>query len=85
MQRAAFIAHCPYELGDIVQVAIIEGMAVTGYPRQIGTQRMRITDILAVHSIKNNTVTFLYDLEGEHGTKRVPLIPWEELTRRTRD
>lgn len=26
MQQAIFTAHCPYELGDIVEVAIIEGM-----------------------------------------------------------
>lgn len=25
MQQAVFTAHCPYELGDIVEVAIIEG------------------------------------------------------------
>lgn len=25
MQQAVFMAHCPYELGDIVEVAIIEG------------------------------------------------------------
>ena len=24
MQQAIFTAHCPYELGDIVEVAIIE-------------------------------------------------------------
>ena len=28
MQQAIFTAHCPYELGDIVEVAIIEGMAI---------------------------------------------------------
>lgn len=27
MQQAVFMAHCPYELGDIVEVAIIEGMS----------------------------------------------------------
>ena len=35
MQQAIFTAHCPYELGDIVEVAIIEGMAITGYPEKI--------------------------------------------------
>lgn len=78
MQKSAFIARCPYELGDVVEVAIIDGMAVTGYPRKIGTALMKITDILAVHSLKRNSVTFLYELDGK---KQMPLIPWQELTR----
>lgn len=56
MQQAVFMAHCPYELGDIVEVAIIEGMAITGYPRRLGTAEMQITDIITEHSLKNGTV-----------------------------
>lgn len=52
MQQAVFMAHCPYELGDIVEVAIIEGMAITGYPRRLGTAEMQITDIITEHSLK---------------------------------
>lgn len=44
MQQAVFTAHCPYELGDIVEVAIIEGMAITGYPRRLGTAEMQINE-----------------------------------------
>lgn len=62
MQQAVFTAHCPYELGDIVEVAIIEGMAITGYPRRLGT------------------VSFIYELDGK---KRMRLIPWNELTKRS--
>ena len=40
---------------------------------------MEITDILAVHSVKKGTVTFLYELDGK---KQMQLIPWEELARR---
>ncbi len=78
MQQAAFIAHCPYELGDVVEVAIIEGMTVTGYPRREFTARMMITDIIAEHSLKKGTVRFLYELDNK---KRVELIPWQELVK----
>ena len=78
MQQAAFIAHCPYELGDVVEIAIIEGMAATGYPRRELTARMIITDIIAEHSLKSGTVRFLYELDNK---KRVELIPWEELVK----
>lgn len=59
MQQAIFTAHCPYELGDIVEVAIIEGMAITGYPRRLGTAEMQITDIITEHSLKNGTVCLM--------------------------
>lgn len=77
MQARGFIAHCPYELGDTVEVAIIDGMAITGYPRKAGTALMTITDILTIHSAKRGTVSFLYELDGK---KQTQLIPWQELT-----
>lgn len=80
MQQAIFTAHCPYELGDIVEVAIIEGMAITGYPRRLGTAEMQITDIITEHGLKNGTVSFIYELDGK---KRMQLIPWNELTKRS--
>ena len=76
MQQAIFTAHCPYELGDIVEVAIIEGMAI----RRLGTAEMQITDIITEHSLKNGTVSFIYELDGK---KRMRLIPWNELTKRS--
>ena len=52
MQIAKFQATCPYEIGDIL---FIEGP---------GEQEcIRITDILAVHSVKNGTVSFEADVE----------------------
>ena len=80
MQQAVFMAHYPYEIGDIVEVAIVEGMAITGYPRKLGTAEMRITDIITEHSLKNGTVSFIYELDGK---KRMRLIPWKELTERS--
>lgn len=78
MQQAAFIARCPYELGDVVEVAIVEGMAVTGYPRRTGTARMVITDIVTEYSLKLGTVRFLYELDNK---KRFELILWQELVK----
>ena len=80
MQKAAFLVHCPYEIGDKVEIAMIDGMAITGYPRSIGTAQMTITDIITQHSLKNGQVTFIYELNG---TKKVELIPWQELTKRS--
>lgn len=77
MQAAVFKAHCPYELGDRVEVALVDGMAITGYPRHTGTALMQITDILTIHSLKDNTVTFLYELDGR---KKMQLVAWNELT-----
>lgn len=72
--------YTEHELGDIVEVAIIEGMAITGYPRRLGTAEMQITDIITEHSLKNGTVSFIYELDGK---KRMRLIPWNELTKRS--
>lgn len=80
MQQAVFMAHCPYELGDIVKVAIIEGMAITGCPRRLGTAEMQITDIITEHSLKNGAVSFIYELDGK---KRMRLMLWDELTKRS--
>ena len=80
MHARLVMGHYPYELGDIVEVVIIEEMAITGYPRRLGTAEMQITDIITEHSLKNGTVTFIYELDGK---KRMQLIPWNELTKRS--
>ena len=49
MQKAAFMAVCPFELGD----TILRG----------GT-RKTVTDILTVHSLKTGQVIFLYELDN---------------------
>jgi hypothetical protein len=85
MQKAAFIAHSPYELGDTIEVVVFEGIAVTGYPRATGTKAVKITDIMTLHSLKNNTVTFLYDLEeisSKASYRKIQIVHWAELVRR---
>lgn len=49
MQKAAFAAVCPFELGD----TILKG----------GAGKM-ITDILTVHSLKTGQVAFLYEFDN---------------------
>lgn len=78
MQQAVFMTHCPYEIGDMVELVIVDGMAITGYPRKIGTAAMKITDIITEYSLKKDAVSFIYELDGK---KRMRLMPWEELTK----
>lgn len=49
MQQAAFMAICPFELGDSI---LKNGTCKT------------ITDILTVHSLKTGRVAFLYELDN---------------------
>lgn len=39
-----------------------------------------ITGVITEHSLKNGTVSFIYELDGK---KRMRLIPWNELTKRS--
>ena len=78
MLIAAFIAHCPYEIGDKVEVTMIDGMAVSGYPSRIKSGEMTITDILTLHSLRSGTVNFICELDNR---KKVELIPWNELVK----
>ena len=59
MKFAAFNARCPYELGD----------RITGTDGQGHT----ITDIVALHSIKEMKVRFVYELDNSG--KLVALMP----------
>ncbi len=64
MQQSAFIAHCPYEIGDKVNITFHEGVAVIGGPVTEKTAEVVITDILAVHSCKRQKVTFMYEINN---------------------
>ncbi len=59
MKFAAFNARCPYELGD--KIRDTEGKEHT------------ITDIVALHSIKEMKVRFVYELDNSG--KLVALMP----------
>lgn len=78
MKKAAFIAHSPYEIGDRINVLIYNGVALVNPPRLTKTTQVTITDILTIHSVKKNQVTFMYELDGE---KVLPLVKWEGFNR----
>ncbi len=74
MQVAGFMVGCPFKLGDRIAVAYIGGKAVLNYPA--GVDDATITDIITAHSLKNDTVTFLYELNGK---EKLELIRWEDM------
>lgn len=76
MQQSAFVAHCPYEVGDKVNITFCEGVAVIGGPVTAKTEEVTITDILAVHSFKRQKVTFMYEINN---TKVLQLVEWEAV------
>jgi hypothetical protein len=50
MKEARFLAHCPFEIGDIVRVK--------GIHEQITSMEFEIIDLLAIHSCKTGIVKF---------------------------
>ena len=54
MQAAGFVAHCPYEVGDKVNITLHGGIGIVGGPVTARSAEVTITDILAVHSVKRN-------------------------------
>lgn len=78
MQAAGFVAHSPYEIGDKVNIAFSDGIGIVGGPVTAKSAEVTITDILAVHSVKRNQVTFMYEING---TKVLKLVDWEVLKR----
>ncbi len=74
MQKSAFVACCPYEIGDKVNITFYDGVGVIGGPVTARTAEVVITDILAVHSCKRQQVTFMYEINN---TKVMHLVEWE--------
>lgn len=56
MQKAAFMAVCPFELGDTILK---------------DNTRKTVTDILTVHSLKTGQVVFLYELDNSGHQERI--------------
>lgn len=74
MQQSAFVAHCPYEVGDKVNIALYDGIGIVGGPVTARTAEVTITDILAVHSFKRQQVTFMYEINN---AKVMKFTDWE--------
>lgn len=68
MKLAAFNATCPFEIGDKIKSRrrVKPGEAETFRldPAAVVEEVHTITDIVCVHSVKNGTVTFLYELDN---------------------
>lgn len=56
MQKAGFVAVCPFEIGDVLV---------------FGSRVEKITDILAIHSLKTGKVNFRYEFNGSGEYKEV--------------
>lgn len=78
MQAAGFVARCPYEVGDKVNITFQGGIGIVGGPVTARSAEVTITDIFAVHSVKRNQVTFMYEIND---TKVLKLVDWEVLKR----
>lgn len=76
MQQSAFIAHCPYEVGDKVNITLYDGIGVIGAPITSRTEDVVITDILAIHSFKRQQVTFMYEINS---AKVLKFVDWEAV------
>ena len=81
MVQSAFVARCPYEIGDTIKkrrrVSLAEAERFKLDPAALVEEVNTITDIVCVHSLKKGTVEFLYELDG-HG----PLVRLTDPKRR---
>lgn len=62
MQKSQFIAHCKFEIGDIVKINLKEYKEDNKYI---------ITDILTEHSLLNKKVTFNICIANMHTNKKL--------------
>lgn len=68
MKFTAFNAKCPFEIGDKIKsrrrAKPGEAEAFRLDPAAVVEEVHTITDIVCVHSVKNGTVTFMYELDN---------------------
>lgn len=79
MKLAAFNATCPFEIGDKIKIRReIRGELAKRFhliPATVVEEVHTITDIVCVHSVKNGTVTFMYELDGREPLVRLEAPP----------
>ena len=77
MKFTAFNATCPFEIGDKIKsrrrAKLGEVEAFRLDPAAVVEEVHTITDIVCVHSVKNGTVTFMYELDNSG--KLVHIVP----------
>ena len=82
MKFTAFNATCPFEIGDKIKTRKREPehMAARFHltPAAVVEEVHTITDIVCVHSVKNGTVTFLYELDNSGKLVHIAATPRPE-------
>ena len=79
MKLAAFNATCPFEIGDKIKIRReIRGELAKRFhliPATVVEEVHTITDIVCVHSVKNGTVTFMYELDNNGKLVHIAAAP----------
>lgn len=82
MKFAAFNARCPFEIGDKIKTSRRVSPEEAGCfgldPAAVVEEVHTITDIVCVHSVKNGTVTFLYELDNSGKLVHIAATPRPE-------
>ena len=82
MKLAAFNATCPFEIGDEIKIRReIRGELAKRFhliPATVVEEAHTITDIVCVHSVKNGTVTFMYELDNSGKLVHIAATPRPE-------
>ena len=78
MQQSTFLAVCPYEVGDILEVGIKGDTLLVNCPKGEMTAEVKITDIIAIHSIKRKTVRFMFEIYGGITGKLWNIADWKD-------
>lgn len=82
MKLAAFNATCPFEIGDKIKIRReIRGELAKRFrliPATVVEEAHTITDIVCVHSVKNGTVTFMYELDNSGKLVHIAATPRPE-------
>ena len=79
MRQSAFIAKCPYEIGDRLVVGIEKGTLLINCPPGEMTAEILITDIITIHSLKQRTVRFEFEIFGGISGKLWKIADWKEV------
>lgn len=78
MQQSTFFAVCPYEIGDKLVVGIKGNTLLVNCPKGELTAEVKITDIIAIHSIKRKTVRFAFEIFGGISGKLWNIADWKD-------
>lgn len=78
MRKSTFLAVCPYEIGDKLIVGVKGDTLLVNCPEGIMTAEVKITDIIAIHSIKRKTVRFVFEIFDGVSGKLWNIADWKD-------